>query len=725
MTRRDAIHSLGAGLITLAASAEAAPGPLTAKHVTAPDWYWRPMRWFTMNITHADVGQFDPDFWLDYLKRCHVDAASWSSGGIVAYHPTKIPFHQRARGLGDRDLLGYLIEGCRKQGMVVTNRVDHHALPADTFKAHPEWVRRDRRGEPVPHPVMADLYMTCLLGRYNETFMTEVMKEIVSVYRVDGFNHNRWSPSVVCYCEYCKDAFPKFSGMPLPAKEDASDPAWGRYQQWREARLFELWDHWNAEIRKINPNAFVLPGVAGELDRFDMAKVRARAKTLYLDYQGREGVTPPWMAGKRGKELAALLGTNPVGLTFQTGMEEYRWKDASGSAAETKLWVSEGVAHGLRPKFAKFSGTLRDRRYESVLEELYTWQWKHEKYLRNTGHTIAHVGILHSHATHRHYKWSRQVGETADDAARGVYHALVEARIPCDLVNSALLDESEIERFKTLILPNVACLSDKECDQIRAYVKKGGGLIATLQSSLFDETGKRRSDFGLADLFGVQSSGELQGPMKNSYLRVNRERNHALLAGFDGAARIINGVFRVPVRPVATFPIQPFHFVAPYPDLPMEEMFPRDDDRRQPEVFAREVGAAKIVFFPFDIDRTFWEVLNPDLSALIVNAVRWTGGEGPVSVEGPGILDVAAWRQKESMTVHLVNLTNPMMMKGPVREIFPVGAQVVRLRLPAGSKVKRVRLLTADSEPQYAIKGPWIEVKVPSVALHEVVAIDL
>jgi hypothetical protein len=77
------------------------------------------------------------------------------------------------------------------------------------------------------------------------------------------------------------------------------------------------------------------------------------------------------------------------------------------------------------------------------------------------------------------------------------------------------------------------------------------------------------------------------------------------------------------------------------------------------------------------------------------------------------------------MTVHLVNLTNPMMMKGPVREIYPVGAQVVRMRLPAGSKVRRVRLLTADTEPRHTIKGPWIEVKVPSVALHEVVAIDL
>jgi hypothetical protein len=34
--------------------------------------------------------------------------------------------------------------------------------------------------------------------------------------------------------------------------------------------------------------------------------------------------------------------------------------------------------------------------------------------------------------------------------------------------------------------------------------------------------------------------------------------------------------------------------------------------------------------------------------------------------------------RKNSMTVHLVNLTNPMMMKGPVREVIPISSQQVR-----------------------------------------------
>ena len=68
-----------------------------------------------------------------------------------------------------------------------------------------------------------------------------------------------------------------------------------------------------------------------------------------------------------------------------------------------------------------------------------------------------------------------------------------------------------------------------------------------------------------------------------------------------------------------------------------------------------------------------------------------------VTVEGKGILDVALWEQKNSMTLHLVNLTNPMMMKGPVREIVPVSGQKISLRIPAGRRVSRVHLLVADT----------------------------
>jgi hypothetical protein len=159
----------------------------------------------------------------------------------------------------------------------------------------------------------------------------------------------------------------------------------------------------------------------------------------------------------------------------------------------------------------------------------------------------------------------------------------------------------------------------------------------------------------------------------------------------------------------------------------MEKVYPRVAKTDIAQVFLREeAGGGRVVYFPWDIDRTFWEVLAPDHLMLLRNAVSWAADEDPVVVvTGPGILDVTVWGQPSSLTVHLVNLTNPMMMKGPARELMPVGEQTVRLRLPEDAKVRGVRLLAADTSPRTEQAGGWLTVIVPSVLDHEVVAVDL
>lgn len=117
-------------------------------------------------------------------------------------------------------------------------------------------------------------------------------------------------------------------------------------------------------------------------------------------------------------------------------------------------------------------------------------------------------------------------------------------------------------------------------------------------------------------------------------------------------------------------------------------------------------------------------MLDPDHGRLLANVVRWALNEPDVvSVSGPGVVDVSAWEQDGSMTIHLVNLTNPMMMKGPIRELSAVGPQQVSVRLPAGRRAREVRLLVskADAKPQEA--GNVLSLTLPSILDHEVVAI--
>jgi hypothetical protein len=158
----------------------------------------------------------------------------------------------------------------------------------------------------------------------------------------------------------------------------------------------------------------------------------------------------------------------------------------------------------------------------------------------------------------------------------------------------------------------------------------------------------------------------------------------------------------------------------------MEKVFPRVPKTDIAQLFLREVGTARVAYFPWDIDRTFWEVLCVDHFKLLRNAVEWATNEAPIlEVTGPGVLDVTMWQQENSFTVHLVNLTNPMMMKGPLREFIPVGEQRVRVRFPAKARPKRIQLLAAEKTVPAEQDGEYFAIRVPSVLDHEIVAIDL
>ena len=216
--------------------------------------------------------------------------------------------------------------------------------------------------------------------------------------------------------------------------------------------------------------------------------------------------------------------------------------------------------------------------------------------------------------------------------------------------------------------------------------------------------------------------------MHNSYLQLDHHAATApvLFKGLRDAKRIINGVWRLEVEPVEKSLAPPLTLIPSYPDLPMEKVYPRAGKTDVPGVILREHGRGRVVYFPWDIDRTFWEVLSPDHGKLLANSVAWaTNEDAPVTVSGAGLLDVTIWRQKKSMTVHLVNLTNPMAMKGPFRELIPVGEQIVKVRLPEDRALGKIKLLAADKTPRVNRSGRELTIVVPSILDHEVVAIDL
>jgi len=608
-------------------------------------------------------------------------------------------------------------------GMAVIARTDPHATWNNVYHAHSDWIAVDSKGQKRRHWSNPELWVTCALGPYNSEFMTQVHKEIMTLYQLDGIFSNRWAGHGTCYCEHCIRNFKSFSGMDVPRTTERNNPAYRKYSEWRIKRLRELWFLWDRTIREVKSTSRYIPNGFP-----DNVVTGALSDIFFTDHQARRGVIPPWSNGKRAKELRATMGMKPLGGIFSIGLEErYRWKDSVQSEPEIRIWVAEGTANNMRPWFVKFSGTIYDRRWLKVVERIYQWHYRAEPYLRNTA-PLARVGIVYSEQTERYYggeRWQEQ----SSGHELGMYHALIESRMPFEMVNDRLLDAEHLKPFKLLILPNIAVLSEAQCEQLRQYVQSGGSIVATFETSLYDQEGKRRQDFGLADLFGVSYNNRVEGPMKNSYLRLKSDsktgRFHPVLNGLEEAYRIINGIWRLDVKPHLDFS-SPVTLIPTYPDLPMEHVYPRGPETDIREVYLQELGKSRIAYIPWDIDRTFWEIMNVDHGKLLLNIIKWVTNEEPlVQVEGPGILDVTVWRQKRSMTVHLVNLTNPMMMKGPFRELIRIGEQKLQVRTPQNTKVKEIHLLVSDRSPNYETRGNIVSLTVPSILDHEVVALDI
>ncbi len=231
-----------------------------------------------------------------------------------------------------------------------------------------------------------------------------------------------------------------------------------------------------------------------------------------------------------------MMGRQPIGGIFSVGLEEpYRWKDSVQSEPEIRLWVAEGTANGMRPWVTKFSGVLYDRRWLPVVERHLRLALRaralpaqrsaagaRRRCFTPSRPTAYHPGVAPGDRAEDHVlghvSRAHRGARPVRDGARGVSDRRIAS------IDSRLL-----------ILADAAALSDAQCDAIRGYVKRGGSLLATFATSLYDEVGRRRDDFGLADVFGVSFDGRIDGPMQNSYLSLETDpatgRRHPMLRG--------------------------------------------------------------------------------------------------------------------------------------------------------------------------------------------------
>ena len=101
------------------------------------------------NITEHDPAVLDVEAWADYWASVKVGAVFVSVTGIVAFYPSKVPFHRPAKYLNGRDFTGDLNEAAKKRGLRTIARYSPDLNWGDALAAHPEWFMRDEHGQPL------------------------------------------------------------------------------------------------------------------------------------------------------------------------------------------------------------------------------------------------------------------------------------------------------------------------------------------------------------------------------------------------------------------------------------------------------------------------------------------------------------------------------------------------------------------------------------------------
>src|ERR1700743_124208 len=91
-------------------------GSLFAAQSESQPWHQKIRRMGQVNMTEHDVVAMNIEEWADYWASLKVDAVQISVTGIVAFYPSKVPYHHHGQFLGNRDFFGDCCKAAKKRG---------------------------------------------------------------------------------------------------------------------------------------------------------------------------------------------------------------------------------------------------------------------------------------------------------------------------------------------------------------------------------------------------------------------------------------------------------------------------------------------------------------------------------------------------------------------------------------------------------------------------------
>jgi len=313
------------------------------------------------------------------------------------------------------------------------------------------------------------------------------------------------------------------------------------------------------------------------------------------------------------------------------------------------------------------------------------------------------IGILTGAQTIKWYENSYFVPQAYKNYYYGAWQLLKDMGYDAEPFLDYEMTAERLAKYKLVYVPNAACLSEAQGSSLASYVESGGTLVATHLTSLADEFGRPRRDFGLAELFGVSLKVPEPMEMPDLYLRVATagkmipQDSQVMLFRADGA-----------------------EVMAETEDL---------GHRRTlgPAVVSRRQGKGQVIYIGSGLEAVYEETLNASLRGYfhsLLDPILASTRTYELEFR-PGLMAEFVSSQ-DTLLLHLVANTGNIWKKLLVQEEFlPVENVRVRLRLPQGRSAKSVSLMRSGAAPSWGVREGWVELAVPQVQIYEVVRVGL
>jgi hypothetical protein len=709
------------------------------------DWLSKRSRGVHLTIRDVDCIDFDTEQLAKDLSELGVNVLSFFCAGYVTVHPTSLSIRV-SPFLGDRDLTGDIVKAMHARDIRAVAAMDLSLIPGNAAQEHPEWCSLDGEGKPYKaNADLGDFYIACPLSGYQNEYLSEILREIVTRYDVDGIKFGGGSYGFtsygngICYCDRCREAFRAYADNEIPAKEDWSDPVWSLFQRWRQQRVVDRSKFLYDLVKSLNPSLPVMCNSVcfGETGWTVKGALDIERMSQYIDAVQVEAQTRIRVDGDNGHwdfllwpaEEANFLGnvTDHQPWVLASYFQAWPWRRNAVPPAEQMAYMAQIYANGGNAILNLSGGPIQghqDQRGFPAVQSLYSFVSSNQEYY-DDDRSGANVAIVYSQETLFYY--GKDNPKLYVDAIRGFEQALSDNHIPFDLISDTVVRQKELSKYKTIILPTTACMSEETASALRSYVNGGGSLIATFETSLFDTQGAKRDEFLLADLIGAsyQQTESVMGPdngvYKQAYMNV-RDAEHPLFEQLGNTSVIpaSNRFCEVKAAPEAAVPLT---LSAAFRVFPEGMSYTREPDTGLPMLVTSEhASGGRVVYFPGQPDTAFMRFGYPDWSLLLVNAVKWTTRDSqPVQVEAPSTLLATFREQKGRRLVHLVNVNGGRRM---FQQLIPARDVTVGVMAGEGFQPKRAFLLSDRSPLPLRTEGELLSVTIPSIADYEVVVFE-